>query len=264
MSVEANTEMNSTKVTTAALTLDSVHYAYSTAKENKVVKNVSLQINAGAFHCLVGRSGCGKTTLLKIAAGLIVPTSGQVRLQQTPVTSPMPEMGFVFQSPTLLPWLSVIDNVLLPLQLHQRINANDYERGQQLLARLGLSGVEHSPAPQLSGGQQSRVAIARALITQPSILLMDEPFAALDAITREELQRDLSALCVAEKTAVLFVTHDITEAVYLADHIHVMHQGRLESTLNLATQRPRHTNIRYSPEFNQECMELRQMKDAQS
>jgi NitT/TauT family transport system ATP-binding protein len=155
-----------------------------------VVRQVDWNISQGEFHCLVGRSGCGKTTLLKLAAGLLQPDEGTVSLQGVPVQKPGPQLGFVFQSPTLLEWLRVLDNVLLPIAIQRKPTSEEVNQAAQLLDLMGLAAYrEHYPR-QLSGGQQSRVAIARALILEPAILLMDEPFAALDAMTREELQND--------------------------------------------------------------------------
>jgi NitT/TauT family transport system ATP-binding protein len=191
------------------------------------VDGVDLEVEEGAFHCLVGRSGCGKTTLLKLAAGLLAPDSGRVEFRSRAAAGPAPDIGFVFQSPTLLEWHRVLDNVLLPVSLHRRPAAAEVERAQQLLEQLGLAAHARKYPRQLSGGQQSRVALARALVLQPSLLLLDEPFAALDAITREELQRDLLQMCRLQRTSVLFVTHDITEAVFLADHVHVVEGGRI-------------------------------------
>ena len=222
-----------------------------------VVRQVDWDIAQGEFHCLVGRSGCGKTTLLKLAAGLIKPDEGTVSLQGVPVQEPGPQLGFVFQSPTLLEWLRVLDNVLLPISIQRKPTSKEVNRAAQLLDLMGLSSYrEHYPR-QLSGGQQSRVAIARALILEPAILLMDEPFAALDAITREELQNDLLGLCRARKTTVFFVTHDITEAVYLADRVAVMEGGRICKDIAVDLPQPRADELRYSPRFNEICAQLR-------
>jgi len=226
-----------------------------------VVQRVDWDITQGEFHCLVGRSGCGKTTLLKLAAGLLRPDEGQVSLQGQPVRAPGPGTGFVFQQPTLLDWLTVLDNVLLPVALQRRPTAQDVARAEQLLTQMGLvSHAGHYPR-QLSGGQQSRVAIARALVLEPAILLMDEPFAALDAITREELQDELQAMCRARGTSVFFVTHDITEAVYLADRVAVMDAGDVRHDIRVELPRPRNQAVRYSAAFNAICVELRQAMD---
>ncbi len=244
------------------LDIDSVHYAYPGRGE--VVRGASLHIAPGAFHCLIGRSGCGKTTLLKLAAGLLQPQHGAIALQGMPVTEPNPDMGFVFQTPTLLDWLTVLDNVLLPIALHAQVQAGQRQKAMALLDQLGLnrqSGLQSRYPQQLSGGQQSRVAIARALITTPPMLFMDEPFASLDAITRSELQQDLLALCQSQGTSVLFITHDIAEAVYLADHVSVMHAGKICHQLAIDLPHPRQHAIRYTADFNTLCAELRQAMD---
>ena len=226
-----------------------------------VVQGVDWTLPEGEFHCLVGRSGCGKTTWLKLAAGLLCPDAGELRLQGQALKGPTPSMGFVFQSPTLLSWLSVQDNVLLPIRLHRPVQATDVECAQSLLEQMGLTPwLGQSPA-RLSGGQQSRVAIARALITEPALLLMDEPFAALDAITREELQDELAQLCRARSTSVLFVTHDMAEAVYLADRVAVMSQGQVVADVSVPLDRPRRRELRYGAEFNALCARLRAAMD---
>ncbi|HEY0825278.1 MAG TPA: ABC transporter ATP-binding protein, partial [Ramlibacter sp.] len=210
------------------------------------VDGVDLEVEQGAFHCLVGRSGCGKTTLLKLAAGLLAPDGGKVVFRGRAPGAIGPGIGFVFQSPNLLEWHRVVDNVLLPVSLHHRPTASEREQALQLLEQLGLAAHAGKHPRQLSGGQQSRVALARALILQPALLLLDEPFAALDAITREELQRDLLQMCRARRTSVLFVTHDIAEAVYLADRVHVMDAGRIVQAIPV--ELPAHTaGMRYSP-----------------
>ena len=215
------------------LSLEQVRFAFPGWPPT--VDGVDLAVERGAFHCLVGRSGCGKTTLLKLAAGLLVPQSGRVVFHGRPQ-----DIGFVFQSPNLLEWLRVIDNVLLPVTLHHRPTAEERARAGRLLAQLGLDAQASKYPRQLSGGQQSRVALARALILAPSLLLLDEPFAALDAITREELQRDLLQMVRSSGATVLFVTHDITEAVYLADRVAVVEDGRIaqEIAVDLADRSP--------------------------
>jgi len=242
------------------LHLNALHFAYPDRGE--VVRDVCLQLAPGEIHCLIGRSGCGKTTVLKLAAGLLSPQQGQVQLKGQAVHQPIADMGFVFQSPTLLDWLSVLDNVLLPLSLHGAVTPGQRAHAQQLLAQMGLAALCHDKPHQLSGGQQSRVALARALVTQPAVLFMDEPFAALDAITREDLQRDFLALCQAQGTAVLFVTHDMAEAVYLADRVSLMHAGRIQAPLHIALPRPRQSAMRYTPAFNALCEQLRHAMDA--
>ncbi|HEX2530312.1 MAG TPA: ABC transporter ATP-binding protein [Burkholderiaceae bacterium] len=241
------------------LDMQDVSYAYLGSP--MVVRQVDWRMAKGEIHCLVGRSGCGKTTLLKLAAGLLQPEQGSVTVQGVPALQPGLGTGFVFQSPTLMPWFTALDNVLLPIALHRQPRAHEIARARALLEQMGLAmHVQHYPR-QLSGGQQSRVAIARALITQPPILLMDEPFAALDAITREELQDALQAVCREHGTSVFFVTHDIAEAVYLADRVAVMDAGRIRCDLRVPLPRPRTQQMRYSTEFNDICAALRQSMD---
>lgn len=221
-----------------------------------IVNGIDWRLQAGGFHCLVGRSGCGKTTLLKLAAGLLTPQSGRVVLQDGTPAAPGPQLGYVFQAPTLLEWQRVIDNVLLPVSLQRRPLPEDLERAHGLLAMLGLSDhAQHYPR-QLSGGQQSRVALARALILEPALLLLDEPFAALDAITRGELQDDLLRMCRLRNTTVLFVTHDISEAVYLGDRVAVMHHGRMLADLPVDLPAPRTQAMRHGAAFNAACAQV--------
>ena len=237
------------------LRLHDVWFAYTDVVDT--VRNLNLDLLPGEFHCLVGRSGCGKTSLLKLAAGLLLPKRGEVLWNNKPLDGPHNDMGFVFQRPTLLEWLHVLDNVLLPIALHREIETSDLEKAKDLLQGLGLANKTHNKPAELSGGQQSRVAIARALITSPRILFMDEPFAALDAITREELQHDLMEICAEHKTTILFVTHDIGEAVYLGDHVSVMDGGEIHLTLEINLPQPRRNAIRHSPEFNHYSARLR-------
>jgi NitT/TauT family transport system ATP-binding protein len=238
--------------------VDIAQATYTYQPSEIIVDQVDWTIGEGEFHCLVGRSGCGKTTLLKLAAGLLQPTKGTILIQGAPVREPSPEVGFVFQVPTLLDWLSVLDNVLLPVSLKRGLQPQDRQKALELLELVSLCRYADRYPRELSGGQQSRVAIARALITDPAVLLLDEPFAALDAITREEIQDDLLRLCGLNRTTVLFVTHDIAEAIYLADKVAVMEKGRLRYDLEVDLPRPRRRDVRYSPRFNELCMQIRQ------
>ena len=238
------------------LRLRDVSFSYIDGVET--LHSINLDLAPGELHCLIGRSGCGKTSLLKLAAGLLSPKGGEVVWNNQPLNAPQSDMGFVFQRATLLDWLDVLNNVLLPISLHKKINDQDIEKAKRLLQRLGLGSKHQEKPPQLSGGQQSRVAIARALITRPRILFMDEPFASLDAITREELQHDLMDVCAEHKTSILFVTHDIGEAVFLGNKVSVMAEGKIHHTLQVDLPHPRHNAIRHTPEFNHYSAGLRQ------
>ena len=241
------------------LAINQTSYAFQPSE--KVVDSVEWTIGQGEFHCLVGRSGCGKTTLLKIAAGLLQPTAGSIFIDGKAIVEPSTHVGFVFQTPTLLEWQTVSDNILLPISLKRTPTARDQQKAADLLELVGLADYAGRYPTELSGGQQSRVAIARALINEPAVLLLDEPFAALDAITREELQDDLLKLCAVHGTTVLFVTHDIAEAIYLADRVAVMEAGRLRHDLAVNLIKPRQRDMRYSPQFNSLCLEVRQAMD---
>ena len=237
------------------ISIDNVSFEYK--KDHPVIKNIDWEIPKGEFHSLIGRSGCGKTTLLKIVAGLITPTGGTVAIGDVQVSYPSLKTGFVFQTPNLLEWSSVLENVLLPLTLNRKKLSNHLEVALEVLATVGLKDYSYHYPTELSGGQQSRVAIARALITEPAVLLMDEPFAALDAITREELQIDLLKLCHLKGTTVLFITHDISESVYLSDKIAVMDNGAIQEEFSIDIPKPRTDNIRYQPTFNKLCSDIR-------
>lgn len=241
--------------------LDMRQVSYTYRGYRQVVDRVDWNIERGEFHCLVGRSGCGKTTLLKLAAGLLQPDSGAITLDGQKLSKPGGQLGFVFQSPTLLEWKTVMDNVLLPIALQRKPLPQDRARAGILLELMGLSDFCARYPSELSGGQQSRVAIARALILEPSLLLLDEPFASLDAITREELQDDLLKMCHLGQTTVFFVTHDIGEAVYLADRVAVMAQGQISEDISIDLPRPRRRDVRYGAQFNALSSRVRQAMD---
>lgn len=226
--------------------------------EEMIVEGIDWEVERGGFHCLVGRSGCGKTTLLKMVAGLLAPTRGEIRINGERVDEPGADIGFVFQAPTLLEWETVLDNVLLPVSLKCRTRREDEAKARELLDLVSLSHLAGRRPFELSGGQQSRVAIARALITDPAVLLLDEPFAALDAITREELQDDLMRISAARGTSVLFVTHDIGEALYLGDRVALMEAGRLVWQGAVDLPRPRRREHRYGAALNALALDLRE------
>ncbi len=206
----------------------------------------------GEFVCLVGPSGCGKTTLLRLMDGLLEPDSGDVVVDGVTTARPGPQAGFVFQSFRLLPWRTVIDNVAFPLEIQDLDKAQRQSKAQQYLTLVGLEGFEHSYPHELSGGMQQRVGLARALALEPKILLMDEPFAALDAQTREFMQIELSRIWQLLGIAVVFVTHSLDEALFLGDRIVLMgpRPGTVEEVIPLALERPRWGyDIRATPEF---------------
>jgi NitT/TauT family transport system ATP-binding protein len=214
--------------------------------------DVSLQIMAGEFVCLVGPSGCGKTTLLRLMHGLLEPDSGQVLIDGRARLAPGPHAGFVFQSFRLLPWRTVLDNVEFPLQIQGMPREQRLTRARTYLRLVGLEDFEHSYPHELSGGMQQRVGLARALALEPKILLMDEPFAALDAQTREFMQIELSRIWEHLGIAVVFVTHSLDEALFLADRIVLMgpRPGTVEQVLPVELKRPRWDyDFRATPEF---------------
>jgi NitT/TauT family transport system ATP-binding protein len=218
------------------------------------LRDVSFQVRSGEFVCIVGPSGCGKSTLLSLIAGLDAPSRGQLLLDEKPIAGPGPDRGMIFQKDCLFPWLTVLENVEFASHLsgHQR-KADDRvaARAGALLSQVGLDGFAASYPRQLSGGMRQRAAIARALLYQPRILLMDEPFGALDAQTREQMQELVLRLCAAHGTTVLFVTHDVEEATFLADRVLVMaaHPGWIAREVAVPLARPRHRGVKLSPDF---------------
>jgi NitT/TauT family transport system ATP-binding protein len=216
------------------------------------LRDVSLQVSAGEFVCLVGPSGCGKTTLLRLMHGLLEPDTGEVVIDGTPNLAPGPHAGFVFQSFRLLPWRTVADNVEFPLQIQGMSASVRASRAHEYLRLVGLEDFAHSYPHELSGGMQQRVGLARALALEPQILLMDEPFAALDAQTREFMQLELGRIWEQLGVAVVFVTHSLDEALFLADRIVLMgpRPGTVEEVLPVALARPRWGyDFRATPEF---------------
>ena len=212
---------------------------------------VSLDIAPGEFVSLVGPSGCGKTTLLRLLDGLIVPDEGEVLLDGVH-PKPSPEIGFVFQQPRLLPWLSVQRNVEFPLTIHGVGRAERTERAKAMLAMVGLTTFAGAFPGELSGGMQQRVGIARAFVGEPSLLLMDEPFAALDAMTREIMRSELLKVWSTKRTAVVFVTHDIDEAVYLSQRIVMLRPrpGRVDEIIEVDLPEPRWVgDVTATPQF---------------
>lgn len=217
-----------------------------------IIDALSGAIKQHEFVAIVGPSGCGKSTLLRMIAGLLLPAEGAVSVYDYPVTGPRDDVGMVFQKPTLLPWLKVIDNVTFPLKhKYGRVSKDAQEEARALLTRTGLADVAGHYPKQLSGGMQQRVGIARAMLLNPDILLMDEPFSALDALTRERIGFDLLTLWEQQPKTVVFITHSISEAVLLADRVFVMSRRPSEVIEDIPVNlpRPRTTDTLQHPEF---------------
>ena len=248
---------------------DQVWLAYNDdllAKNIFAVEDINLKVKRGEFIAIVGPSGCGKSTFMKLTTGLKMPSMGKITIDGQPVTGPLKISGMAFQAPSLLPWRTTLDNVLLPLEIVEpyRSQFKDRrkefeERAKKLLASVGLGGMEKKFPWELSGGMQQRASICRALIHEPKMLLLDEPFGALDAFTREELWCALRDLQTVQKFNVILVTHDLREAVFLADTVYVMSKspGRILAKREIELPRPRDLEVTYTKEFSDIVLELR-------
>jgi NitT/TauT family transport system ATP-binding protein len=225
--------------------------AGSKGREVRALDPLDLAIAQGEFLAIVGPSGCGKSTLLRLIAGLLAPSAGRVALYGETVTRPQTRLGIVFQSPVLLEWRTILDNVLLQLELRGEDPRPQRARALELLRSVGLVEFADRYPRELSGGMRQRASIVRALIHDPPLLLMDEPFGALDALTREQMRVDLEALWVAKRKTVVFITHSIDEAVLLADRVIVMsaRPGRIARELRIEMPRPRGLEARRDPRF---------------
>jgi NitT/TauT family transport system ATP-binding protein len=216
-----------------------------------VLRDLDWQVPAGRIVSLVGRSGCGKSTLLRAIAGLQTLSSGGISFERQGARSTTPgSVGFVFQEPALLPWRNALDNVALPLQVSGGGNAAARQRAAELLRQVGLGEADHRKLPgELSGGMRMRTSLARALITDPQLLLLDEPFAALDELLRMQLNRLLLDLSAVVPRTMVFVTHNISEAIYLGDRVAIMDQGRVVQELTIELPDRRQSDVRQTPEF---------------
>jgi len=235
-------------------------YRASDGQPMRALANIDFTIERRQFVVVVGPSGCGKSTLLRLVAGLLKPSEGQVDVFGLAVDSPRDDIGMVFQRPALLPWLDVEANILFPIRHRgQRITAADREEAQATLELVGLADFRKRFPDELSGGMQQRVGIARALLMKPDILLMDEPFSALDALTRDEMSFELLRLWSARQGTVLFITHSITEAILLADRIVVMspRPGRIREIIDVGLPRPRSPETLRQPLFHDLADRLR-------
>jgi NitT/TauT family transport system ATP-binding protein len=244
--------MTSTSSVTPKLELSEISMLYSQRGQRfAALRDVSLQIQKGEFIAIVGASGCGKTTLLRIVDGLIKPTLGQVCVDGQLVTRPGPDRGFVFQQDALFPWRTVLDNIIFGLEVQGKKKREALQRADELVRLVGLTGFEQHFPHELSGGMRQRANLARALTIDPDILLMDEPFASLDAQTRELMQSELLRVWRSNRKTVMFVTHQIDEAVYLADRVVVMtsRPGQVKAILEVDVARPRDLMVKRTPRF---------------
>ena len=245
------------------ISIENLNMVYETDKGDKVtaLTDVNLEIESSSFVSLLGPSGCGKTTLLRIIADLITPTSGSVSVGgMSPTQARMArKLGMVFQSAVLYDWRSVLKNVEMPLEIMHLPKGERRDRAEHMLEMVGLKDFAHRYPYELSGGMQQRVSIARALAVNPGILLMDEPFSALDEFTREKLHDDLLGIWKENKMTVVFVTHNISESVYLSDKVFVMspHPGRVSAVLDIDLNRPRCTQMRETEEYYDYIAEIR-------
>jgi NitT/TauT family transport system ATP-binding protein len=221
----------------------------------RVLEDISFDVYPHEFVCVLGPSGSGKTTLLRILAGLIPPASGSFRFGH----GEQPSIGMVFQQSNLMPWRTVIENIKLPLEVKHVEENRGRARAQEMIELVGLQGFEENYPRDLSGGMAQRVAIARALIHDPDLLLLDEPFASLDAMTRERMWNELSLIWQMQKKTVILVTHSINESLFLADRVLVLTQrpGKVKLDLDVRLPRPRTDDIRYTPEFGELARKLR-------
>ena len=243
------------------LDFSAVSHSYSgTRGETLALEHVNLSIQAGEFVSIVGSSGCGKSTLLRIASGLLEPTKGAALIDGNVVSSPRSDVGMIFQDAVMLPWFSVIENVTLPIRVAKGDMAAARREAARLLDRVGLAGFHDAVPSELSGGMRQRAAIVRALLSRPRLLLMDEPFGALDALTREQMNLELAGIAEESGCAVLLITHSISEAVFLSDRTVVMspRPGRVADDIPVSLARPRSAATLRTPAFAALCHRVRQ------
>ena len=248
------------------VTIENVEMRYGGAEGTLAVQGLTMHVERGEFVAVVGPSGCGKSTLMKLVTGLHIPQAGAVTVAGKRVTEPVSIVGMAFQNPTMLPWRTTLNNVLLPLEIVEkhrrrlRTNRADYvAQAEGLLAKVGLEGFGDRFPWELSGGMQQRANLCRALIHEPELLMLDEPFGALDAFTREELWCVIRDLHAAQDVTIMLVTHDLREAVFLADRIFVMsaRPGRVVAEHTIEFARPRELSLLYESAFNEKVHELR-------
>ena len=237
----------------AAVEVEGIRKVYRTrGAETVALEDVSFGVGRGEFVTVVGRSGCGKTTLLKLVAGLLPVSAGRVAIEGEPVRGPRPDIGLVFQTPVLLKWRTVLGNVLLPAEILRLGRRGARATALDLIKLVGLEGFESKYPRELSGGMQQRVSLCRALIHNPPLLLMDEPFGALDALTREEMNLELLRIWQEQAKTTLLITHSISEAIFLADRVIVMtpRPGRIKEIVPVPLPRPRTPAMKLTSAFN--------------
>jgi NitT/TauT family transport system ATP-binding protein len=246
-----------------AITVSNINKTFLTIRGERIqaLKDISLSIREKEFVAIVGPSGCGKSTLLRVLAGLVPASSGSALLNGMPITKPRPDIGIVFQNAVLLPWRTILQNVLLPSEVQGVPDGISRPRAKELLKMVGLADFETKYPMELSGGMQQRAAITRALVSDPRILLMDEPFGALDAMTREQMNLELQRIWLESEKTVILITHSIPEAVFLADRVVVMspRPGRIARIVDIDLPRPRTMDVMGEPEFGRLTSEIRQL-----
>jgi NitT/TauT family transport system ATP-binding protein len=246
-------------IKTAALTLSNLSVTFPNGNGGlEALRDISFEVQPREFLCVLGPSGCGKTTLLRVLAGLLRPTSGIITFHE--LAGNLPETGFVFQNANLMPWRNVLQNITLPLELSNTPPDETRDKAKDLIELVGLQGFEGNWPKDLSGGMAQKVAIARALIHDPDLLLLDEPFGALDALTRERMGTELLRIWQVRQKTVVMVTHSISEAVFLADRVLVLSSrpGNINLDLKIDLPRPRVEEMRYSDQFGKLVKKIRE------
>jgi NitT/TauT family transport system ATP-binding protein len=230
------------------------------------IEDINFTVSAGEFVTVVGPSGCGKSTLLRLLGGLTQKTTGEMELAGSTINGPRRDVGIVFQSPTLLAWRTVHENIILPVDVLNLDRKSHSLRAKQLVAMVGLEGFETKYPSELSGGMQQRVAICRALVHSPKLLLMDEPFGALDALTRETMNNEMQRIWMETRQTILLITHSISEAIFLGDRVIVMtsRPGRIAEIVSSDMQRPRTLEVTVSPQFGEYVSRIRRLLNAKT
>lgn len=267
MTTAGPSDLNETNGRSALVSYRDVAKTYESRRGRLVaLHDVSFAIDRGQFVSILGQSGCGKSTLLKMTAGVTPISRGSIIIAGAPVTGPHEDLGMVFQTPVLLEWRDTLGNVMLPIEILRQDRATGAARARELIEMVGLGGFENRYPSELSGGMQQRVAICRALVMDPPLLLMDEPFGALDALTRDEMALELLRIWERTKKTIVFVTHSIDEAVLLSDRVIVMtpRPGSVREIIEIELPRPRSADLRYDARFVEYSRRLREAIMSQS